>query len=151
SLFHRLTDERARDGWVDLGSSESVYLRRLADAPVEQGTPMSEAGRSGARPFPEEDGTGYFHFAVDRRLGVGDAQPVIVQVEYFDEGEGSFDLEYDSLDLTAPEDGAYKTTEPVTYQDTRTWRVARFSLADAGFRGRQYDGAGDFRIHDMPG
>jgi hypothetical protein len=151
ALFHRLTNERARDGWADLGSGESVYLRRLADAPVEQGTPMREAGRDGARPFPEDDGTGYFHFAVDRRLGISDDQPVTVQVEYFDEGEGSFDLEYDSLDPTAPEEGAYKTSEPVFYQNTQTWRVARFTLADAGFRGRQYDGIGDFRIHDMPG
>jgi hypothetical protein len=151
ALFHRLAKERARDGWTDLGSSESVYLRRLADAPIEQGMPVVEDGRAGAHPFEEDDGTGFFHFAVDRRLGIGADQPAVVEVEYFDAGGGTFNLEYDSLDASAPEDGAYKPTAPVLVADSRTWRIARFALTDAGFRGRQYDGVGDFRLHDLPG
>jgi hypothetical protein len=152
ALFHQLGNERARDGWFDLGSSHNAYLRRLADAPIEQGTPANEDGRPGARPLREEiDGTGYFHFALDRRLGLFAAQPVTVQVEYFDAGQGSFGLEYDSIDPAAHGDGVYKPTEPVPFEDTRTWRTHRFDLPDASMLSRQYDDNGDFRLHDVPG
>jgi hypothetical protein len=152
ALFHQLANERASDGWFDLGRGENAYLRRLADAPVEQGMPAEERGRPGARPFREDDdGTGYFHFAIDRRLGLDTPRPLTVQVEYFDEGDGAFALEYDSLDPDAPAGGAYKVAEPVPFEDTRTWRSQRFDLADASLLARQYDGVGDFRIHDVPG
>ena len=152
ALFHQLSAERARDGWFDLGSGHNAYLRRLADAPVEQGSSAEARGRWGARPLREdEDGTGYFHFAVDRRLGITEARPLTVLVEYFDAEDGSFALEYDSLDPDAPDDGTYKISEDVAFLGTGTWRVHRFELPDASFRSRQYDGVGDFRIHDRPG
>lgn len=152
ALFHQLGRERARDGWFDLGSGHNAYLRRRADAPVEQGMSAEEGDLWGARPFREDDdGTGYFHFALDRRLSLDEAQPLTVEVEYFDEGDGSFALEYDSLDPEAPDDGIFKATEPVWMEDTRTWRTHRFELTDASLRHRQYDGDGDFRIHDRPG
>jgi len=152
ALFHQLGSEKARDAWFDLGSGQNAYLRRLADQPIEQGMPAEERGRSGARPFREEDdGTGYFHFAIDRRLQLTEAQPLTVLVEYFDEGEGSFTIEYDSLDPEALGDGVYKGADTVHYENTRTWRLHRFDLADASLLGRQYGGGGDFRIHDRPG
>jgi hypothetical protein len=277
ALFHQLGRERARDGWVDLGSSHNAYLRRLADAQVEQGMPAEGNGRWGARPFPEDaDGTGYFHFALDRRLGLNGPRPLTVTVEYFDDGDGSFVIEYDSLDResdrevptddpvasvvvspahastadrgvasahddpgldareadaslapapegseqaiahdaspasapddpaqaiaddrglepapdeaeqaishdvilasaeedlgadapeadvtlaptperqarTAPVTSAYRLSERVYFENTRTWRTHRFELTDASLRRRQYDGGGDFRLHDTPG
>jgi hypothetical protein len=186
ALFHQLARERARDGWFDLGTGYNSYLRRLADAPIEQGKPYEVEGRRGARPWREDDdGTGYFHFALDRRLGLEGPRPLTVDVEYFDEGDGSFALEYDSLERelpgqsrTVPEGGAddletadeqiladetidpgrepaeaaiYRRTEPVFFENTQTWRTHRFELTDASMRHRQYDGIGDFRIHDMPG
>ncbi|MCC7370951.1 MAG: hypothetical protein IT306_21230 [Chloroflexi bacterium] len=152
ALFHQLGSELARDGWFDLGSGQNAYLRRLADAPVEQGMPSEEAGRWGARPFREdEDGTGYFHFAIDRRLGLTEAQPLTVFVEYFDAENGSFALEYDSLDEDGPEGGVYTISEDVPFLGTGRWLIHRFELPDASLRARQYDGAGDFRIHDRPG
>jgi hypothetical protein len=152
ALFHQLGDERALDGWFDLGTSHNAYLRRLADASVEQGTPAEQDGRYGARPLREEDdGTGYFHFALDRRLGLDTPQPLSVQVEYFDAPEGSFTLEYDSLDPSAPEDGVYKVAESVPMEGTGTWRTHRFDLPDTSLLSRQYDDNGDFRIHDLPG
>jgi hypothetical protein len=82
---------------------------------------------------------------------VAEPRPLIVQIEYFDAGDGSFVLEYDSLDLDAPEHGVYKATEPVAFQNTQQWRTHRFELPDVSYRSRQYDGGGDFRIHDIPG
>jgi hypothetical protein len=152
ALFHQLGSEQARDAWFDLGSGHNAYLRRLADQPVEQGMPAEERGRSGARPLREdEDGTGYFHFAIDRRLHLTQAQPLTVLVEYFDEGEGSFTVEYDSLDHEALEEGAYTGADTVHFENTRTWRQHRFDLPDASLLARQYGGGGDFRIHDRPG
>ena len=79
ALFHQFGRERARDGWFDLGSGHNAYLRRLADAPIEQGMPAEGGGRWGARPLREEDdGTGYFHFALDRRLRLDEPRPLTV-------------------------------------------------------------------------
>ena len=152
SLFHQLGAERARDSWFDLGTGHNAYLRRLADAPVEQGAPSEEGGRWGARPFREdEDGTGYFHFSIDRRLNLTGAPPLTVFVEYFDADDGSFSVEYDSHDEDAAENGVYKVSEDVPFLGTKRWLTHRFELPDASLRGRQYDGGGDFRIHDRPG
>lgn len=146
-LLHRLDDDSARDGWYDLGTNESAFLRRLADAPQEEGTYVVLDGRWAARAYyePAEDAA-YFHFAVQPRLGIGERQPVTVYVEYFDEGRGSFSLEYDSDDPDARDDGRYATTRPVIFEGTGQWRAASFELTDASFRGRQYAGYGDFRI-----
>ena len=148
--FHRLDDAPARDGWFDVGTGEGAYLRRLADAPQEEGEYVVLEGRSAARAHYEEaDAAAYFHFAVDPRLGIGAPQPVTVDVEYFDEGQGSFYLEYDSDDPAAREEGRYATSRPVIIEGTGLWRTVRFDLADASFRGRQYGGYGDFRIRSV--
>lgn len=149
-LLRQLGAERARDGWYDLGNSEGAYLERLADAPQEQGFSETVEGRSGARPLGEDDGTAYFHFALRPRLSGGGAEPLLVQVEYFDEGPGSFRLEYETRSPDDPEGGAYTPTPEVTIEGTRRWRWHLFALPDADFQRRQYGGYGDFRIRDRP-
>ena len=146
-LFHRLADATARDGWFDLGTGEGAFIRRLADAPQEEGKYVELGGRRAARAhFEESDAAAYFHFAVEPRLGIGASQPVTIDVEYFDEGQGSFYLEYDSDDPEARDEGRYATSRPVIFEGTGQWRTVRFDLPDASFRGRQYAGYGDFRI-----
>ncbi|MDP8922906.1 MAG: DUF5010 domain-containing protein [Chloroflexota bacterium] len=146
-LFHRLDAAPARDGWFDLGTGEGAYLRRLAEAWQELGQAVVLDGRPAARALYEEaDGAAYFHFAVEPRLGIGAPQPVVIDVEYYDEGYGSFYLEYDSDDPEARDGGRYATAPPVLFEGTGRWRTARFHLPDASFRGRQYAGYGDFRI-----
>ncbi|MCC6180049.1 MAG: DUF5010 domain-containing protein [Chloroflexi bacterium] len=147
-LFRRLGDITARDGQVDLGTGLGAYLRRLADAPIEAGTPETQDGRLGARPLAEDDGTGYFHFAVDRRLGLSETQGASIVVEYFDEEDGGFQLEYDAGE-DAPD--AFSLTEPVSFQGTQRWTSARFDVPDLRLRTRQYGGMGDFRLWDHPG
>jgi hypothetical protein len=150
-LFRRLGGERARDGWFDLGNGEGNHLARLASAPEERGTPASEYGRAGARPLAEADGASYFHFALLPRLSAGGPLPITVLVEYFDQGGGSFRLEYETDDPAAPSAGAFQPTPDVTVEGTGRWRWHAFFLPDADFRRRQYDGYGDFRLRDMPG
>lgn len=149
-LLRQLSGQRARDGWYDLGSGEGAYLERLADAPQEQGLPDTIEGRSGARPLGEADGAAYFHFALRPRLSSGGAEPLLVQVEYFDEGPGSFRLEYETAGPDGPDGGAYTPTPAVTLEGTRRWRWQTFALPDASFQRRQYGGYGDFRIQDWP-
>jgi hypothetical protein len=147
--FHLLAGERARDGWFDLGSGESNYLDRLAYAWQELGTRQTAAGRTGARPFMVEgDDTAYFHFALRPRLSPGGNVPLNVQVEYFDDGRGSFHLEYESG--AAGPRGTYAPTAPVRLAGTHRWRWQTFNLIDTSFQRRQYDGYGDFRIADLP-
>ena len=149
-LFRQLARERARDGWFDLGSEQGAYLVRLAEAPQERGRQERADGRLGARPMGEEDGTAYFHFALRPRLSGGGPEPLMVMVEYFDEGAGSFRLEYESDDPDGPGDGAYTPTPSVSLEGTRRWRWHTFSLPDANLRRRQYSGYGDFRLQDWP-
>ena len=82
--------------------------------------------------------------------------------------EASLPPERDSLDPEATDDpgvapeaeipgpeplsaAIYRRTAPVYFENTQTWRVHRFELTDASLRHRQYDGVGDFRLHDTPG
>ncbi|SEU19087.1 glycosyl hydrolase family 28-related protein [Paenibacillus sp. NFR01] len=90
-----------------------------------------------------EDGpqTVYFYMDVDDGyLHENSGYDVQVQVEYFDEGNGSMVLQYDALG--AP--NAFKDAPLFTYTDTRTWRTHTFELTDAWFAGRT--NGGDFRI-----
>jgi len=151
ALFHRLGGERPRDGWVDLGNGQGDYLGWLADAWQDLGTWTIAGQRAGARPIVEAGAeAGYFHFAVPTRLVPAQVGPVEIIVEYFDEGEGSFLLEYDSSDADAPAEGSLKRTAPVPIEGTGEWRRHTFVLPDARFAHRQYRGFGDFRIRDEP-
>ncbi|MFN8526794.1 MAG: DUF5010 domain-containing protein [Chloroflexota bacterium] len=148
-LFHLLGEDSARDARVDLANGQGSYLSRLAYAAEEQGVPGEAEGRFGARPILDENTRmGYFHFAIRPRAHPDGSGRLDVTVEYFDEGQGSFTLEYDRLgDPLAP----YATAEEVQFTDTREWRAHRFVLEAPLISGRQYDGYGDFRLRDTPG
>lgn len=149
-MFRRLGANRARDGWVDLSTWQSNYVTWLADAAEERGVGTIMDGRAGARPLLEADGFGYFHFALQHRLKLDARGRVWVQVEYFDEGDGSFLIEYDSADPTAPNGGTLKPTPSVELQGTGRWRTHTFELPDPRFERWQYGGYGDFRLRDQP-
>lgn len=69
-----------------------------------------------------------------------------VIIEYYDSGNFSFGLEYDSTDVLGGNfRGAYKSADMVAVRNTRKWKEATFVLNDALFAGRQNNCA-DFRI-----
>lgn len=72
-------------------------------------------------------------------------RPVYVTVEYFDEGFGTFRIQYDSADINASEHGAYKNGDLELLLDSREWRKFTFELPDARFDGRESLNA-DFRL-----
>lgn len=150
ALFRELQGESPRDGWVDLATGESSSLHVLAEAVEEHGIPEESEGRWGARPHLEADGNAYFHFALQPGVRHQVGGRAVVVVEYFDERPGTFSLEYDSHDSSAPDGGSYKETAQVTVGTTRRWLSYRFELPDARFERSQYLGYGDFRIRDEP-
>lgn len=73
-------------------------------------------------------------------------QPVDVQIEYLDGGDGELILQYDSTDPSAIREGAYKDAGPrIQLKNTGEWRTATFRIADTKFAGRQNDST-DLRI-----
>ncbi|QHI68008.1 sialate O-acetylesterase [Tichowtungia aerotolerans] len=83
---------------------------------------------------------GYYK-SKDHAVRNGKNPEVKVQVLYFDQGEGSFSLVYDSSDssvrVNPKSAGAWKFSGmKVMLADSRTWRVATITLKDAFFGGR---------------
>ncbi len=114
---------------------------------VTVGSPPSEARQTGnGQVLPSPDGNqipdNYMLFMVDNNV-IFAGSPTTrarIEVEYFDQGNDSFGLQYDSLN------GSFKPTNLVTKGDTGTFQVANFYLCDADF-GDGTNG-GDFRITD---
>ncbi len=109
-------------------------------APVEAG------GRPGRAVVHTEHGGRYVYFQIHDSFKWADSMRVDVEVEYFDQGTGSFFIEYDGPDANAPFNGAY-TASPtrVTLGNSGTWKKATFRLAGARFLNSQNGGA-DFRL-----
>lgn len=88
----------------------------------------------------------YIYFLIDDSFKWADSMTVDVSVEYFDQGTGSFRIEYDGPDPNAPFNGAY-TGSPTVVQlsNSGSWKTAKIRLPDARFLNSQ-NGGGDFRI-----
>jgi hypothetical protein len=72
-------------------------------------------------------------------------RPVEIDVEYYDDGGGAFDLQYDAVS------GIYKGAgKQVSVGSSKTWKVATFSIPDPAFLGR-LNASSDFRICRGPG
>ena len=71
---------------------------------------------------------------------------VELEVEYYDGGAGTFTVEFDGSDLSAPFAGAYtRASRTVSLTGSGSWRTAVFPLAGARFLNSQNAGA-DFRM-----
>jgi len=76
-------------------------------------------------------------------------EDVIVKVEYFDEGNGAFTIQYDSHDPTGIFDGAFTSCgEEIKKTNTNQWKVGEFTLKRAKFANREF-GVSDFRIEAL--
>jgi hypothetical protein len=84
-----------------------------------------------------------FAQAVERRT-------LEIEVSYLDQGGGTIELQYDSLDPTALLDGAYKSAHPPLHVvDSGRWREVVLRIEDARLGRRQNDGT-DFRLFRVP-
>ena len=88
----------------------------------------------------------YIYFQIDDSFKWTRTMDATVVVDYFDGDQGSFTVQYDSHDLTATLNGAYKDcAERISLQGSHSWKTASFHLTGACFEGAQNAGA-DFRI-----
>ena len=99
----------------------------------------------------EERSVRYIYFAIDpsfkwRGAPETNEISVWVEVEYFDNMPGSFDLQYDARDPRGIEHGAYTTARnSERHNGVQKWRAAHFELKNARFLNSQNGGA-DFRL-----
>jgi len=94
---------------------------------------------NGASPAP---GTNYFYMNVADTYAYNTTDVVLVSVDFFDEGNGTLNLQYDSPGTTIPD--MFKSTDIISYGDSKAWRTHEFVLADAILTNRS--NGSDFRI-----
>lgn len=130
---------------VNLGPANAVRgLSQVEDVGDGLTAPAAIGGREARVTLPNGTGGRYIYFDVDNSFMLNEPGPVVISVEYFDQGSQILGLHYDST--TRTDQGAFKVTDDVPLEDSGEWRTAVFVLEDAYFSGRQHDGA-DFRIH----
>lgn len=89
--------------------------------------------------------TNYFYMNVNDNYAFNTTDTVLVSVDYFDSGNGTLDLQYDSPGPTIPD--MFKPSAIVHYGDSGTWQTHDFVLDDAILTNRS--NGSDFRIaHD---
>jgi hypothetical protein len=86
--------------------------------------------------------TGFFYMNVDDTTLYDNRDPVAVTIDYFDQGSGAIQLQYDSPGDTIPQ--MFKQSPLFSYGDTGTWKTHTFLLDDAILTNRS--NGSDFRI-----
>ncbi|TFE29398.1 glycosyl hydrolase family 28-related protein [Cohnella luojiensis] len=122
----------------------------LGEVPIEQGI-SPRAGDAGAGLQTGTDngktywqtnrasGISYLYMNVDDGyLYDNTDKDVLVTVEYYDQGSGSFALQYDAVSAS------FKDSPLFTYKNTGLWKTHTFKLSDAKFANRT--NGGDFRL-----
>ncbi len=104
-----------------------------------QTRPETRAGRACRALVSNGSLVRYAYFDVDDSFIHAQRSAVDVTIEYFDEGNSSWWLEYDGIDL------AFTDSSRVLSTDTQTWRTHTFAISDATFGNRQQS-RHDFRI-----
>jgi predicted alpha-1,2-mannosidase len=120
-----------------LGASDTECGLQRLDNGDGHSTPVTVAGRSG-----RSTSDGYLYFGVtDDLVPGGTPYAATIDVDYLDQGTGTWNVQYDSSDPNQP----YKGSSSVTNTGTGTWKTATFTLPDAGFGNRE-NGSADFRL-----
>ncbi|MDH7486744.1 MAG: DNRLRE domain-containing protein, partial [Anaerolineae bacterium] len=131
--------------WFPQRGNYDFWLYQLDDAPggrtvPEWGVSAYPEGRW-TRRTDQSRGQRYMVFDVDDAYFYdgGDGSGARVNVTYYDQGWGSWRLQYDAFD------DPYRTAGVVQKTNSGRWLTASFTLADARFADRQA-GGGDFRL-----
>ena len=136
--------------WIDLG--EHSYTRGLRASNLGDGTWKTTylAGREAAYPdlssMPDPSSHIYMNIDDSYILGHNDnPTDVWITVEYFDGGNDTWFLQYDSV---GPSEipFVYKSTNTISLQNTKQWKRVTFHLPDAYFANRQQNGLADLRL-----
>jgi hypothetical protein len=88
----------------------------------------------------------YFYFAIDRAFKWAESMDVAISIEYFDDGQGYFIIQYDGSNTNTFGGAAYVTineAEPLT--NSGKWKTGYFLARKARFQNRQ-NAQSDFRL-----
>lgn len=121
------------------GDSDANLVTGVQDGRGYWGTDRSHPGAE----------TGFFYMNADDGQVYDNRDPVAVSIDYYDQGNGSIQLEYDSPGDTIPQ--MFKRSPVFAYGDSGTWQTHTFVLDDAILTNRS--NGSDFRITtaDAPG
>jgi len=141
---------------LEYDGADEVTIRAENGAMIEEGidynlgadgglTVVEHNGRTFLRTDPGYDHR-YAYFDLLDPFYFDQHRRVEVQITYLDEGTDPFQLQYDSYDTSAVQEGSYTNTDLITREDTGNVRYRSLILENARFRGRQNYGS-DFRYH----
>lgn len=132
---------------IVLGDPNEEHGLVQVEQPDGRTVAVTSGDRSARATAPGDDPSWgrYVYFQLDDAIAADGYYVARVDVEYLDEGTGSFGLEYDSNDCTATLDGAYDSAGNVQRTGSGTWKTATFELPDARFANRE-NGGSDFRL-----
>jgi hypothetical protein len=143
-------ENQSRGKYADAGNVEIV----LGEHPAEDGLKLIQSGDGVTMPVRANgfdavrlanSSSSFIYFGVDESFKWSNAMDLRLIVEYFDASPGTFTVQFDGNDHSAPFFGAYTPTgQIVRLTGTRSWRRAEFDLrrarmwnlenADADFR-----------------
>ena len=137
----------------ETNDSQGITLDRGGDVDTQAvsiGTPALSARSSGnGQVISGGDTTpdSYIQFNVDdeRLFGGAPTAHVRVEVDYFDQGTDSFNLQYDAIPFGSS-DGKFAGGGAVIKTNSGSFKTASFNVCDANFANR--DNGADFRISD---
>lgn len=134
---------------VELGAENRERGIRQAEAADGKTEPVRVEGRGGRRTVRTEHGGRFVYLDVADSFYWADGTSLEVVVSYLDRGAGTLRLDYDSLDVTAPHDGAFHPTAAVERRGEGGWKTTVWRLENAAFTGRS--NGYDLRIADVGG
>lgn len=108
------------------------------------------AGETGRRMVEVVPADLNMYFDVDNSIANDGQFQATFTVDYYDESDYAWVLQYDSNNPAGTLGGAYTTAGTVTNAGTNTWKTAAFTVDDARFAGRE-NGATDFRVASSAG
>jgi serine/threonine-protein kinase len=127
--------------WVDLGETNEEYgLLQVEDTGDGITAPAEIGGKEARVTMPNRTLGRFIYFDVDDDFLFSQRAHLRVTVEYYDQGDGTVFLEYDSM-----EDCFKLADQDVLLEDSGEWKTVTFDLPDARFGGCQHNDF-DFRI-----
>ena len=127
--YYSFENRRNSENVTSVRATDATYVEKDGKLALERTTLEAEL---------------YISVKLDDCFTNEEGQPVIISVEYFDEGEGMFTIAYSGTNNTI--NGRHTNVEDIVYlENTGEWKTHEFYIEDITFDHSYYDGY-DFRI-----
>jgi len=132
--------------WVDLGTADDEHgLNRPSSDPADGTNQPYNIGGKNCRKNVDPNSDYYMYFQIDDSYALeGNRPEVYVTCQYYDQGPGTIQLQYDGTG------SAYTHAASVTLGGTNTWQSYTWHVTDGYFGGRQ-NSSSDLRIYRSVG